>query len=240
MEVALGLQSYSLRKMSYEEAVETAARLGFKTIEAFPGHLPPDRANVARAKTISERNRVRLVAHGVNALQADAAKLTGIFEFAEAVGIEVITADPDPASIALLDRLVGDYGIAVAIHNHGPGHRYATVEEILEAVRGHHELIGMCLDTGHLARAGEDITEAVDKLGDRLHGLHLKDVDDNNDNVVIGAGRLDLKMMFERLSKSGILGRVPAIIEIEMNPDDPIQNIGDSLKNVQGMLRHVQ
>jgi len=240
MEVALGLQSYSLRKMPYEEAVETAARLGFKTVEAFPGHLPPDRANVGRAKIVSERNRVKLVAHGVNSLQADKAKLTDIFEFAKAVGIEVITADPDPASLALLDRLVGDYGIAVAIHNHGPGHRYAMVEEVLEAVRDHHELIGMCLDTGHLARAGEDITEAVGKLGDRLHGLHLKDVDSNNNNVVIGTGRLDLKTMFERLNKSGILGRVPAILEIEMNPDDPIQDIRNSLKNVQDVLRHVQ
>jgi len=240
MDVKLGLQSYSLRKMSYEKAVETAAGLGFKFVEAYPGHLPPEKASVERAKMVSQRNNVRLVAHGVNSLQEDMSRLTDLFDFAKAVGIDVITADPDPASLPLLDELVDRYGVAVAIHNHGPGHRYATVGEVLGAVRGHHELIGMCLDTGHLARAGEDVTEAVDKLGDRLRGLHLKDVDNDNNNVVIGAGRLDLRKMFRRLSGSGVLGRVPVILEIEMNPDDPVQDIRNSFKNVQNLLQDVQ
>jgi len=236
MAIKLGLQSYSLRKMPYEKAVEVIAALGLGYVEAFPGHLPPEQASVPRSKALSEKHKVKLLSHGVNAMHDNEAELTGLFDFAKATGVQVLTADPDPGSFDLLDRLVDDYGIAVAIHNHGPTHRYGAVDTIVEAIEGHNELIGMCLDTGHLARSREDITEATRKLGSRMYGLHLKDVDRDNKEVPFGTGRLDFRKMLLQLRQAGVLERIPVILEVELNPDSPILGIQESLGNVRALL----
>ena len=52
-----------------------------------------------------------------------------------------------------LDKLVENFGIAVGIHNHGPGHRYAKIETIANAIKDHHPKIGCCIDTGHFLRS---------------------------------------------------------------------------------------
>jgi inosose dehydratase len=236
MEVKLGLQSYSLRKMPYEKAVEEIAGLGLKYVEAFSGHLPPEQASVPKSKALYEKYGVKLLSHGVNAMHNNKQELTALFDFAKAAGVQVLTADPDPESFDLLDELVYDYGIAVAIHNHGPTHRYGTIDSVAKAIQGHNELIGMCLDTGHLAMSGQDITEAVGKLGSRIHGLHLRDVGRDNKEVVLGTGKLDFQKMFSQLKQGGVLERIPVILEVELNPDDPIPGIRESLGNVRTLL----
>src|SRR5947209_5479949 len=70
------------------------------------------------------------------------------------------SADPEPDSFDVLDKLVAEYRIAIAIHPHGPVgpnrlHRWYSAEVIMAAVKDHHPLIGSCLDTGHLIRAAQ-------------------------------------------------------------------------------------
>ncbi len=65
---------------------------------------------------------VTLVGYGVvPPRQATHAANRRIFEFAKAMGLEYLSADPDPAGFDDLDKLVETFGIAVGIHNHGPG-----------------------------------------------------------------------------------------------------------------------
>ena len=231
-EVKLGLQSYSLRRLSFEDALREVANLGLKFVEAYPEHLPPSVAEVGRARELCDRYGVRIVAHGVNHMPRDEGKLRELFEFARQLGLEVLTADPDPDSFDLLDEMVEEYGVAVAIHNHGPGHRYATVSDVLRAVEGHSELIGMCLDTGHLVRAGEDPVEAVRRLGGRLHALHLKDVSAEGRDVVLGSGVVDFRALFRALEELGLLRRVVLSVEYEPEPENPLPGIRKSLEHV--------
>lgn len=240
MQVKLGLQSYSLRKMPYEKAVEEIAGLGLSYVEAFSGHLPPKQESVPRSEALYEKYNVKLLSHGVNAMHNNRQELTGLFDFAKAAGVQVLTADPDPKCLDLLEELVDSYGIAVAIHNHGPAHRYGTIDSIADAVQGRNELMGMCLDTGHLANSGEDITEAARRLGSRIHGLHLRDVDRGNKEVVLGTGKLDFSSMLLQIEESGVLGRIPVILEIELDPDNPIPGIRKSLTNVRSLFGHIR
>ena len=240
MEVKLGLQSYSLRKMPYERAVEEIAGLGLGYVEAFSGHLPPKQESVPKSRALYEKYKVELLSHGVNAMHDNREELTGLFDFAKAAGVKVLTADPDPECLDLLEELVEEYGVAVAIHNHGPTHRYGTIDSILNAVRGRNQLMGMCLDTGHLANSGEDITEAARKLGTKIHGLHLRDVDRGNKEVVLGTGRLDFGSMLLQIKENGMLGRIPVILEIELDPENPIPGIRKSLANARTLLGRIQ
>src|SRR4029077_4162225 len=92
-----------------------------------------------------------------------------IFEYGKALGIKTISANPEPNSFDSLDKLCDEYKIAIAIHPHGPTgggkdrHHWWSAEVILAAVKDHHEMIGTCLDTGHLirmAQLGENLDPA--------------------------------------------------------------------------------
>ena len=235
-EVRLGVQSYSLRKFSLEKALEYIANLGLKYAEVYPEHLPPELSEVDKAKQLVEKYGVKIAAHGVNHMPRDEEKLRKLFEFAHKVGIEVLTADPDLDAFDLLDKLVEEYGIAVAIHNHGPGHRYARVEDVLKAVENYSPLIGMCLDTGHIARAGQDPAEAARKLGKRLHGIHLKDINKEKKDTVLGEGVIDFKKLFETIKETGVFSKAVIVIEYELEPENPLPGIRKSLNHIQALI----
>ncbi|RLE81437.1 MAG: sugar phosphate isomerase/epimerase [Thermoprotei archaeon] len=235
-EIKLGVQSYSLRKFSLEKALESIADLGLKYAEVYPDHLPSELSEVTKAKQLEEKYGVKIAAYGIKHMSRDEEKLRKLFEFAHKIGIEVLTADPDLDTFDLLDRLVEEYGIAVAIHNHGPGHRYATAEDVLKAVENHSQLIGMCLDTGHLARAGQDPAEAARKLGKRLYGVHLKDINKEKKDVILGEGIIDFKKLFEVIKETNMYSKAVIVIEYELEPENPLPGIRKSLNYIRALI----
>lgn len=235
MEWKLGLQSYSLRTMPFDKAVATVKELGLTYLEAFPAHLPIERAN--EAKKILDEHGVKLIAYGVVGISNNEEAMRRLFDFAKTMGIEVLTADPAPDSFDLLDKLVEEYGIYVAIHNHGPGSRYPGVDSVVKAIQGHHERIGLCYDTGHGARAGDDIVEAVRKIGKRIYGVHLKDVNEQKRDVVVGTGVLDIRGFVKALKEVGFKGAF--VLEYELEPQDPVPGIKKSLEFVKKVFAEV-
>jgi len=222
--------------MSYEKAIEAIADLGLSWVEAFPGHLPPEKKSITEAQRLEQTYNVKVLAYGVNAMRRDEGQLRSLFEFAKGLGIEVLTADPEPDSFDLLDELVREYRIKIAIHNHGPGHRYSRIANIVKALEGHDEMIGMCMDTAHLARSGEDILEATHRLGSRMHGLHIKDVNEDNNDTIVGEGRLPFGELFQALRREKILNSCALILEIELEPDNPMPAVRKSVENVHSLL----
>ncbi|MCS7224131.1 MAG: sugar phosphate isomerase/epimerase [Armatimonadetes bacterium] len=229
MKWRLGLQSYSLRAMPFPQAVAKVKEAGLEFVEGFPGHLPMEKAE--EGKKILQEHGVRMIAYGVCRLTSNEPAMRQLFEFAKGMGIEVLTADPDPDSFSLLDRLVEEYGVKVAIHNHGPGSRYPGVDSVVKAYEGHHSFIGLCYDSGHGARAGDDVVAAVRKAGSRLYGVHLKDVNAQKHDVVVGEGVLDLKGFFTALVEVGFAGAL--MLEYELDPQDPMPGIRQSLDFVK-------
>jgi len=235
MEWKLGLQSYSLRTMPFDKAVATVKELGLTYLEAFPGHLPVEKA--AEAKKILDEHGIKLIAYGVVGMSNNEGAMRRLFDFAKTMGIEVLTADPSPDSFDLLDKLVEEYGVYVAIHNHGPGSRYPGVDSVVKAIQGHHERIGLCYDTGHGARAGDDIVEAVRKIGKRIYGVHLKDVNERKQDVLVGTGVLDIRGFVKALKEVGFKGAF--MLEYELEPQDPVPGIRKSLEFVKKVFAEV-
>ncbi|MGQ9461954.1 MAG: sugar phosphate isomerase/epimerase family protein [Candidatus Fervidibacter sp.] len=232
MEWKLGLQSYSLRTMPFEKAVATTKQLGLTYLEAFPAHLPMEKSS--EAKKVLNEYEVKLIAYGVVRMTNNLDAMRRLFDFAKSMDIEILSADPDPDSFDLLDKLVDEYGIHVAIHNHGPGSRYPGVDSVLKAIEGHHERIGLCYDTGHGARAGDDIVEAVRKIGKRIYGAHLKDVNEQKRDVVVGTGILDIKGFLKALKGVGFKGAL--MLEYELEPENPVPGIQKSLEFIRKAL----
>ncbi len=73
-----------------------------------------------------------------------------------------------------LEDLVGGHELVTALHPHwGMAIENGThVERLLESCE-----VGLCLDTGHLYLAGTDPVEVARMAPDRVHHVHLKDVD---------------------------------------------------------------
>lgn len=176
----MGLQSYTLRDFDVDTALQQTAKLGLHYWESFRNHIPLGTvpAYIAEQKAKLQKAGVQLVGYGVVSFDANETKAREMFDFAKAMGLWSISADPnkDDATFSLLEKLVEEYQIPIAIHNHGPGHRYDKVADVLAMVENRHPLLGACVDTGHYLRSDEDPVEVIQKLGPRVFGVHLKDV----------------------------------------------------------------
>jgi len=226
----LGIQLYSLRGYKVDEAMKHARDIGFKFVE-FYGDMYPvssDAAAIAGMKKKLADLGLTASAHGVNGFGGDAAANRKIFEFAKAAGIPCISADPSPEAFKSLDELVKEFDIRIAIHNHGPKHRYNKVVDVLKAIEGHDERIGACADLGHYIRSGEKPVEVIRLLKGRLYGIHLKDFQDMQDvtkGVILGKGHLDVPAVMAALVQTNFPKNGALSLEYEENPQNPLDDI---------------
>jgi sugar phosphate isomerase/epimerase len=226
----LGLQLYSLRNYKVDEALKHARDLGFKFVEFYSGMYPlnSDAAAIDTMKKKLADLGLTPSAHGVNRFTKDAAANRKIFEFAKAAGIRTLGADPDPDSFASLDELVKEFDIRVAIHNHGPTHRYNKAIDVLQAVEKYDQRIGACADLGHYLRSGERPVEVIRLLKGRLYGIHLKDfaeMQDKTKGVILGKGHIDVPAVMGALVAAGFPADGALSIEYEENPQNPLADI---------------
>jgi len=226
----LGIQLYSLRGYKVDEAIKHARDIGFRFVE-FYGDMYPvnsDAAAIAAMKKKLADLGLTISAHGVNGFGGDAAANRKVFEFAKAAGIPCLSADPSPEAFKSLDELVKEFDIKIAIHNHGPNHRYNKVVDVLKAIEGHDERIGACADLGHYIRSGEKPTEVIRLLKGRLYGIHLKDFQDMKDvtkGVILGKGHLDVPAVVAALVQTNFPKNGALSLEYEENPQNPLDDI---------------
>ena len=241
----LAVQSYTFRNFSFEQAVKKIAAVGAPYAEFFRNHIPtnakPDA--IKAALTVCKDNGVTPIAFGVESFDKNHDANKAKFDFAAALGVKALSADPTPDSFDSLDKLCAEYKIAIAIHPHGPAgkgrHRWWSAETILAAVKDHHELIGTCLDTGHLIRMAQlgemlDPAQQVRVMGKRNFGMHLKDHDNKRKTDVLygkDGGVLDVPAVLKALREVKFDGYVA--IEYEAKPEEPTEDVKALVKIFQ-------
>ena len=230
----VGLQSYSLRHYDTAEALAKTKGLGIHYWESYSKHTNPDPAKAAAYKAEATAMGVRVAGFGVSGFSKDHDANRKYFEFGKALGVDYLSADPDRDAFDSLDKLVEEYGIAIGIHPHGPGAKWVELDQIADAIKGHSEKIGICLDTGHLLRARQDPVRAVDVFGKRIYGVHLKDVKDAKTFTILGKGDLKLGDLFAALAKLKY-SHVMAL-EYEESESNPIPDIEQCLLAIRSEL----
>jgi len=236
----MGAQSYSYRNFKFPALLDQLKATGLSNIEFCSVHFPPaaNHPNFASVKETIEKAGVKVLSYGVESFtdNHDANKVK--FEFAKALGIQVITADPLPNSFDSLDKLTEEFGVKIAIHNHGPQDvRYGTVDKTLKAIKDHSKMIGACVDTGHVIRSGEKPHEVVAALGDRVHSLHLKDWITGGEEQILGEGNIDMKALATELKKLNFAG--PLMLEYELQPENPVDGMKKGLANWKAVVDEV-
>jgi sugar phosphate isomerase/epimerase len=216
--------------MSFDKCCEAMNNLGLRYIEVFPGHVAG--MSPTQIKETLAKNNIKYMSYGVVPFTNKEADNRKMFEIAKQFGFSTLSCDPSPDSFDSLDKLCDEYGVSVGIHPHGPGHRWAKIETIWNAVKDHNKKIGLCADTGHLIRAGEDPLKACETMKDRLFELHLKDFKKKGENdwedVPAAQGSLDvdgiIKFLLTNKFKGGIF--------IEYEGADPVNKSKESVDRV--------
>ena len=241
----MGIQSYSLRglkrdgRSDLKKALAATKALGLHYWESYIAHVPIDNPRALEdAKRELADAGVTLAGYGVVPLRGDAAANRRLFEFARALGLEYLSADPDPKAFDAIDKLVEEFGVAVGIHNHGPGHHYAKIESISKAIKDHHPKIGCCIDTGHFLRSRQDPVDAAQAFAGRTYGVHLKDVKDAKTFTVLGKGDLRTVDFLKVLAANKY--KYCLAIEYEESEDNPVADIKACLAEAARAIAQVR
>ena len=216
----LAIQAWTFRKLTFFEAVDTAAKLGVKYIEAYPGQAIGGgiggKTHFSMPAETRQQIKAKLAAAGVKWVCYGVVRAKGekgwrqLFEFAKDMGIETITSEPNPKEMDVVEKLCEEFGISVAIHNHPKPSRYWSPDTVLAACKGRSKRIGACADTGHWARSGLDPVECLKKLEGRIISLHFKDINKKQrrgaHDVPWGTGVCNASGMLAELKRQGFKG----------------------------------
>jgi inosose dehydratase len=227
----MGSQSYSFRHFDYQGAVARLKELGLQNMEFCAAHFPPvvGHEGFPAVEAFIKDSGITAYSYGVENFSKDEEAARLKFEFGKKLGLKVLTANPARNSFDLLDKLTEEYGISIAIHNHGPGADYDGVKDTLRAVEGRNARIGACVDTGHVIRSGEKPHEVIRALGSRVLSLHLKDWIHGGEEQILGEGNIDLVEVARALREVKFSG--PIMLEFELTPENPVPGMAKGLEN---------
>ena len=156
----------------------------------------------------------------------DATKLREQFEFARRLGVGTIVGVPyEPTdekdswskrrgSRALLmevDKLVKEFDVRYAIHNHGPASpdMYPDVEYGWNLVKDLDPRIGFCIDVGWEYGSDKNPAETIRKYGARIYDAHIKNFppgEKNGGAIPLPRGKIDLVPVFQAFADVGYDG----------------------------------
>ncbi len=225
----VGVHTYSVRKLSFEEAVSSTAGFGLKHIGFNPVHVPLESTPGAidAAKAACAKAGLEVMAIGVVGFSEPDEKFgKQVFEFAKRMGMHAISANPEAKALPMLHDMVKHYDIRIAIHNHGPDSLFQTPEDVLRAVEPYDERIGACADIGHYERSNVRAAAALKALRGRVYDMHLKDVDvpkKEGKSVVLGTGIVDFEAVFAELLEQKFSGHIA--LEYEAEADAPLPSM---------------
>jgi sugar phosphate isomerase/epimerase len=200
--------------LTFLESVDKTHDLGLHFIEGFPnqdvskslpGQKMGPRLSADARKEVKKHlddKGVKLVNFGVGPANKAA------FDFAKDMGIETLVSEPKFNEFDGLDKLVEEYQINVAIHDHPEPSPYWDPKVVLKHVKDHNKRIGACCDTGHWLRSGVNPVEALKILEGRIISFHLKDLTEFGNkkasDVPWGTGRGEIKAILTEVKRQGL------------------------------------
>jgi sugar phosphate isomerase/epimerase len=236
----LGLTSYTLRKFSLDQGIAMAKAAGVKYISLKDMHLPFNSTTAEReeAHRKIEEAGLTLLGGGVIYMKNDETEVRKYFEYAKDAGMPTIICSPEPNALDLVESMVKQYNIRIAIHNHGPGDkRYPSPLDVLQLVNQRDQRLGICMDVGHTVRIGQDPVEVIQRCSKRLYDFHIKDVTEakaEGKAIEVGRGVIDIVGVLRQLVQ--IPYQYHLALEYEANEAAPMSGMCESLGYIRGVL----
>src|SRR5262249_1670140 len=121
-ELTLGIQTWTLRNLDFDQMVEFAAKQKMKYLELIPAHIDPNgsRDDLKKKKETLEKKGLIPYTFGLAPTSLNREENRKLFEFAKVMGMKLLVIEPNDFKIFdNLEELVKEYDIKLAIHNHG-------------------------------------------------------------------------------------------------------------------------
>ena len=232
-EFKLGIQSYMLSRLDFDQMVEFARKHDIKQLQLFARHLGPQSPPEEIAKRKKQLDDAGLVAYtfGVAGTSPDKEENRKLFEFAKTMGMKLIIVEPREFSILdNLEELVKEYDIKIAIHNHGLKSLYGNPAVVKSLLNGRDPRMGVCLDAGWVASGRFNPAHVFQDYQGRVFDIHLKDkkvsASENGDVAVdtfIGEGDAKLEQLVKVAAEAGYDGVYS--LESDAGYSDPTEHI---------------
>jgi sugar phosphate isomerase/epimerase len=248
--VQLGVQTYSFRDRSLDQAIAAMVEVGVNSCELWQGHLEPqnlDRQALRKWRletplsVYQEAGRkIKKAGIQLNAYNYSFKKdmtdeeLERGFHMAKALGTRVITASSNPSIAKRIDAYARKFKVRVGMHNHAQGGRpdeFDGPKEFAQAMEGASPFICINLDIGHFVAAGFDPVEYLDQHHARIVTLHIKDrqkgLGPQAPTVKFGTGGTPIKEVLQLLKTKKY--PIPANIEHEIKGQAAVEGVRESL-----------
>lgn len=248
----VGCQAYMFHRFTAFEAIEKTAAAGGRVIEFYPGQpfSPNDRATKLTHQ-LSEENLQKLhaklaqhdliaVNYGVVAIPRDEVEARRLFQFVKKLGARALTTEPAADQMDLIEKLVKEFDLPVAIHNHpphknDPSYRLWDPTYVFSLVKDRDRRLGTCGDIGHWSRSGIDPIDALRLFEGRVISVHLKDVvaprPDSTD-VPLGLGISKTREVLLELRRQKFDGNIS--IEYERAWEHTVPDIAQCIGYIRG------
>lgn len=243
--VTLGVQSYSFRDRSLDDAIAAMQKLGLRSCELWQGHIEPrgvPREELRRwRETVSidtfhrlrdqlARASIALSAYNIS-IKDDfsAAELERAFDMSTALGAPLITSSSNIATVARIAPVAERRQIVVAMHNHSriDPNEFATARTLTDAL-AKSRYISVNLDIGHFTATNEDAVAFLRQHHDRIVTVHIKDRKrDQGENVPLGTGDTPIVAVLQMLAQCR--WPIPANIEYEYKGGDSVDEVAKCL-----------
>ena len=252
--IEIGLQTFTIRKAQkkdIKEAYFSQIKLGIRSFEV--SRMDLTEANALALRELREQYGAEIVS-----LQIKPKKVFGHFrevvDFAHKVGCKSVVISQLPFScvlgreekfyefISTLDAWYDRYakeGITLAYHHHH--WEYVTLSSgktRMAELLSRTEKIKLVHDTYWTARCGMDPVVQMSEVGERLLGVHLRDLthckkglDVVSKNCAVGDGVID----FSRVLREIEALRTPYAV-IEQSSSDPYADIEKSLRHLKAII----
>lgn len=255
--VQIGVQSYSFRDRSFDDAIKAIVEVGINSCELWQGHLEPRGLDREALRKWRLETPLSLFEQAGQKLKNAGIQLNGYnysfkkdmtddemergFLMAKALGTTVITASSNPSISKRIDAFARRFKIRVGMHNHAQGGRpdeFDGPREFAQAMEGASPFICINLDIGHFVAAGFDPIEYIQQQHSRIVTLHIKDrkkgLGPQSPTVKFGTGDTPIREVLQLLKAKKY--RIPANIEHEIRDQPAMEGVRESLQYCKAAL----
>lgn len=228
----VGVTSYTFNKFKLDQAIAMTNEAGVRYFSIKDVHLALKSTKEERREAREKIEGAGLVIMGAGVIyfKNNEAEIRNVFEYARDTGVPTIVCSPDPDALDTTEKMVGEYGIRVAIHNHGPtDKKYPSPLDVLKLVKNRDKRMGICMDVGHTVRIGQNPVEVMDACADRLYDFHMKDVsaaEAQGKATELGKGVIDIPAIMKKFSQMHWPNHIA--LEYEANANNPMPGVMES------------
>jgi len=237
-DLKLGVQTWTLRNLSFNQVVEFCQKHNIKYLELIPDHigLNSSKDEWQKKKDAIEKAGLTAYTFGVAGTSLDKEQNRKLFECAKFFGMKLIVVEPGDFKIFdNLEELAKEYDIKVAIHNHGITSMYGNPTVVRNVLMHRDPHIGVCLDAGWVASARFDPAQVFKEYNGRVFDIHLKDKKvhstekgDVSTDVFLGEGDAKLKELMKACKEMNYQGVLA--VETDNNLKDPTEHMTKAIQ----------